>query len=135
MISIHSIFTIAYYYVRPLIKWFLRKTTNLCELQRICYGEVPRSPRILAVEFSLNNSKTEAIRDILYLKDYKYSTTSDAVGEAVKTVIKVKKINPQVNFKTSLHSVYNFNVFELYNFHFSVQPCIFFSLYAAIHKS
>ena len=37
------------WYLRPLIKWFLRQTTRLCELQRICYGEPCGSPRTLAI--------------------------------------------------------------------------------------
>ena len=36
-------------YFRPAIKWFLRQTTRLCELQRICYGEAPGAHRTCAV--------------------------------------------------------------------------------------
>ena len=38
-----------YWYFRPAIKWFLRQTTRLCELQRICYGETPGAQRSCAV--------------------------------------------------------------------------------------
>lgn len=31
---------------RPFVKWLLRKTTGLCELQRICYCEPNGAPRI-----------------------------------------------------------------------------------------
>ena len=34
---------------RPLVKWFLRQTTRLCELQRVCYGETSGAPRTIAV--------------------------------------------------------------------------------------
>lgn len=37
------------FYLRPVIKGFLRITTRLCELQRICYGEAVGGPRTLAV--------------------------------------------------------------------------------------
>ena len=38
---------------RPLVKWFLRQTTRLCELQRICYGEPSGAPRTIAVGMKL----------------------------------------------------------------------------------
>ena len=37
------------WYFRPAIKWFLRQTTRLCELQRICYGEAPGAQRTMGV--------------------------------------------------------------------------------------
>ena len=36
-------------YFRPVIKGFLRLTTRLCELQRICYGEKAGAPRSCGV--------------------------------------------------------------------------------------
>ena len=36
-------------YLRPVIKWFLRVTTRLSELQRICYGQSPGAQRTCAV--------------------------------------------------------------------------------------
>ena len=42
------------WYLSPLIKWFLRQATRLCELQRVCYGETGGAPRTIAVgEFQL----------------------------------------------------------------------------------
>ena len=35
--------------LRPVVKWFLRHTTRLCELQRVCYGETSGAPRTIAV--------------------------------------------------------------------------------------
>ena len=35
--------------LRPVIKGFLRVTTRLCELQRVCYGERAGAPRTMAV--------------------------------------------------------------------------------------
>lgn len=48
---------------RPAVKWFLRQTTRLCELQRICYGEAPGAQRTCAVEYSLLRSRSSRIRD------------------------------------------------------------------------
>ena len=45
-----------YWYFRPAIKWFLRQTTRLCELQRICYGEAPGAQRTCAVGKNLLNT-------------------------------------------------------------------------------
>ena len=36
-------------WLRPVIKGFLRVTTRLCELQRVCYGERAGAPRTMAV--------------------------------------------------------------------------------------
>ena len=46
---ITQIINFIYWYLKPLVKWFLRKTTRLCELQRVCYGELTGAPRTLAV--------------------------------------------------------------------------------------
>ena len=51
-----------YWYIRPALKWFLRKTTRLCELQRICYGEefgYLRSSKIGELLFKNYTSKLE----------------------------------------------------------------------------
>ncbi|KAF5294614.1 hypothetical protein FQR65_LT10720 [Abscondita terminalis] len=58
----YSLWVYISYYVRPLIKWFLRKTTGLCELQRICYGEEHGTSRIKGVEESLNLSRSPQIK-------------------------------------------------------------------------
>ena len=44
-----QLYSLVLWYLRPLVKWFLRQTTRLCELQRICYGEPTGAPRTLAV--------------------------------------------------------------------------------------
>lgn len=54
-----------YWYFRPVIKWFLRQTTRLSELQRICYGETPGAARTCAVENSLAQSRSVQIREAL----------------------------------------------------------------------
>lgn len=52
-------------FIRPLMKGFLRRTTGLCELQRICYGTSSfTSERCLAVESSLKLSRSKVIHKI-----------------------------------------------------------------------
>lgn len=96
MLYIRSILSLFYWFTRPLIKWFLRKTTKLCELQRICYGEVSGAPRVLAVEKCLNHSRNPAIRELLHLYDTKKPITRGALQQAITTVINIKRINPRV---------------------------------------
>ncbi|XP_006561531.1 ELMO domain-containing protein 2 [Apis mellifera] len=86
---------------RPVIKWLLRHTTQMCELQRICYGELPGAPRTLAVEKSLKLSKNANIKTLLiYLNDLadQCAFTNQAkrkiVKEAIENVLVTKKINP-----------------------------------------
>lgn len=99
LLCVQVLLTFVYRYTRPLIKWFLRKTTRLCELQRICYGEVSGAPRTLAVEGSLAQSRNPVIRDLPFLYERKNpSSPRSALQHAIDTVIHVKKINPQVKY-------------------------------------
>lgn len=99
-----SIWWIFEYYFRPVIKWFLRKTTGLCELQRICYGEVSGAPRIHSVEYSLTMSRSAQIKQlIVHLNEISDNRRFTGANEreilrgAVSTVLLVKKINPKVH--------------------------------------
>jgi len=67
-----------YWYFRPAIKWFLRQTTRLCELQRICYGETPGAQRSCAVEHSLSQSRSHRIREAIEAM-YSEATSREAV--------------------------------------------------------
>ena len=94
------------YYLRPIIKWFLRKTTGLCELQRICYGKVIGAPRTNAVEYSLTMSKSPQIRQLIqHLNDVSDNTRFTGLNQkelttgALNTVMIVKKINPKIHFQ------------------------------------
>lgn len=94
------------YYLRPIYKWFLRKTTGLCELQRICYGEVNGAPRVKAVEQSLNLSKSVQIKQlIIHLNDvcdnrrFTGANERELLRGAVDTVLLVKKINPRIHYQ------------------------------------
>ncbi|XP_019878399.1 ELMO domain-containing protein 2 [Aethina tumida] len=93
-----------YNFLRPVLKWFLRKTTGLCELQRICYGEISGAPRIKSVENSLSLSRSGEIKQlIVHLNDISDNRRFTGANEreilrgAVSTVLLVKKINPKVH--------------------------------------
>lgn len=99
-----SVWWILDYLFRPLIKWFLRKTTGLCELQRICYGEISGAPRVHGVESSLNKSRSTQIKQLVQhlnnVSDNKRFTGAnerEILRGAVSTVLIVKKINPKVH--------------------------------------
>ncbi|KAG5893460.1 hypothetical protein JTB14_012177 [Gonioctena quinquepunctata] len=94
------------YYFRPVIKWFLRKTTGLCELQRICYGEVSGAPRIKGVEYSLITSKSHQIKqliehlnDIADNKRFTGANEREILKGAVNTVLLVKTIHPKIHYQ------------------------------------
>lgn len=94
------------YYLRPIYKWFLRKTTGLCELQRICYGEVNGAPRVKGVEQSLHQSKSVQIKQlIIHLNDvcdnrrFTGANERELLRGAVDTVLLVKKINPRIHYQ------------------------------------
>ncbi|XP_017786006.1 PREDICTED: ELMO domain-containing protein 2 [Nicrophorus vespilloides] len=94
------------YYVRPIYKWFLRKTTGLCELQRICYGAVSGAPRVRAVEKSLGASRSPQIAQLIaHLNNvsdnhrFVGQNGREIVSGAVSTVLLVKRINPRVHFQ------------------------------------
>lgn len=104
MTFFHSFCTYLYWVCRPCIKWFLRKTTKLCELQRICYGEPAGFQRSYGVEFSLNLSKNEHIKDLVaYLNKLSGETKLSgpmykaALEKSVHVVILAKKINPTIH--------------------------------------
>lgn len=97
-----SVWWLFEYYIRPVIKWFLRKTTGLCELQRICYGEVSGAPRVHGVEYSLTMSKFIQIKQLIsHLNEIADNQRFSGANEreilrgAVNTVLIVKKINPK----------------------------------------
>lgn len=99
-----AFYSYAYWFLRPFIKWFLRKTTKLCELQRICYGEPSGAPRTLGVEFSLNHSKTKKIQDLVRFLNERSGNlefigklTKSSIELAVVTVIQAKRINPTIH--------------------------------------
>jgi hypothetical protein len=51
-------------YLRPVLKGVLRRTTGLCELQRVCYSTEKGAERALRVEHSLDMSKSRVVAKI-----------------------------------------------------------------------
>jgi len=92
------------WYLRPLIKWFLRQTTRLCELQRICYGEPSGASRTLAVEYSLTSSRDSELQKLQKQIDKKLlskSTNSEeskaVLDSLLSKIMAVKKIKPDLH--------------------------------------
>ena len=49
MLMLERVWNLIAWYLRPLFKWLLRKTTRLCEMQRICYGQPAGALRSIGV--------------------------------------------------------------------------------------
>ncbi|XP_066598047.1 ELMO domain-containing protein 2 [Prorops nasuta] len=101
---LHFIWPLLYSYFRQFIKWFLHKTTQMCELQRICYGQPSGASRTLAIEKSLKLSRNVNIKLLIsYLDNIANKQMITMKSErqilegAIKTVLIVKKINPTVH--------------------------------------
>lgn len=99
-----DILSLFYYYARPLIKWFLRKFTRLCELQRICYGSEFGASRYKGVERSLQLSRVPDILTMVTILDSQIRPdfsveefNKEAVPHAVQTVLRVKQIKPKIH--------------------------------------
>lgn len=96
--------SIYFSYVRPLFKWILRKTTRLCELQRICYGESHGAKRSLGVEYSLSHSHRKELQELVKFLN-KMAEERKLYGKglmisvkgSVDTILLVKKINPSIH--------------------------------------
>lgn len=101
---IFRVFSFFYFLSRPLLKWFLHRFTNLCELQRICYGCPPGATRTKKVQMSLELSRRLPIKKLLHiLNELVANDVEDTFlrreiqTRAVGTVLQVKKINPKVH--------------------------------------
>lgn len=92
--------TYLYFYFRPFIKWFLRRFTRLCELQRICYGSPAGAARTRQVEMSLQLTRRREIREMMNILDNEVEHCSEyelreLVKKMVMTVMMAKKIKPR----------------------------------------
>lgn len=109
------------WYLRPFVKWFLRKTTCLCELQRICYGEKAGAPRTCKVEKSLTLSRTREVKEVVSYFDslvierrFLLAGVQDVVDPALSIIMRVKKINPKlhspfiVSFRRCLQQIWSY---------------------------
>nr|SVE83814.1 EOG090X0AMT [Daphnia pulex] len=88
----------------PLVKWILRRTTGLCELQRTCYCEPGGAPRILGIENSLKKSKSEKVKTLLQFLDQaatekRFTTagSSKILNNTVETICCIKQIRLDVH--------------------------------------
>eukprot|EP00096_Caligus_rogercresseyi_P014021 TRINITY_DN6571_c0_g1_i2.p1 TRINITY_DN6571_c0_g1~~TRINITY_DN6571_c0_g1_i2.p1 ORF type:complete len:316 (+),score=81.91 TRINITY_DN6571_c0_g1_i2:214-1161(+) len=103
--------------LRPLIKWFLRTSTRLCELQRICYGETPGAPRSLAVESSLEKTQSLEIQKVCHQlqetiessKGKDESTEKALIDAAINVILTEKKIKRELHkqFVSSLRACFS----------------------------
>lgn len=99
-----GIWSIFYVYARPLIKWFLRRFTRLCELQRICYGSDVGAVRHKGIEQSLTLSRQKPIKLVLQSLDDHVNMRSsvhvfrtELVPDAVITVAHCKQIKAKIH--------------------------------------
>lgn len=87
---LENLFNFAYGYLRPIFKWFLRKFTRLCELQRICYGTEEGAPRTIGVEYSLRMSRQPRINQIMVTINTKLEKIeNDHMHKLVSTFLEV----------------------------------------------
>uniref|UniRef100_A0A182VYW3 ELMO domain-containing protein n=1 Tax=Anopheles minimus TaxID=112268 RepID=A0A182VYW3_9DIPT len=101
---IFRVFSFLYFLSRPLLKWLLHRFTNLCELQRICYGCPPGATRTKKVQMSLELSRRLPIKKLLHILNELVSNDVEETflrreiqTRAIGTVLQVKKINPKVH--------------------------------------
>lgn len=99
---------------RTICKRFLRTTTSLCELQRICYATEPGAERTLRIEHSLRTSRSRVIariRDALgAMADApgKFSSenalpVAQTVEFAVEAICEDKQINTKLHDEYAAH--------------------------------
>lgn len=99
-----NLWSVLQWYLRPFIKWFLRKTTRLCELQRICYGDRIGAERSCNIERSLMLSRTRDVQEVVSFLDavvrerrFVPSHYSDILDPCVNIILRVKKINSKLH--------------------------------------
>ncbi|CAH1404034.1 unnamed protein product [Nezara viridula] len=104
MFNFGSIYFYFYLRVRALVKWFLRKTTNLCELQRICYGKPVGFVRTDSVEYSLLYSQIPEIQlmiktlnGIAERRRFSGRNQKIVLEQSVKTILIVKQVKPNIH--------------------------------------
>ncbi|CAH1647216.1 unnamed protein product [Spodoptera littoralis] len=118
---VFNLWSVLQWYLRPFIKWFLRKTTKLCELQRICYGDKPGAERTRNVEKSLMQSRTRDVKEVVaYLDGVVYERRfipryfRDILDPSIGIILRVKKINPKlhgtfvVSFRRCLEQIWSY---------------------------
>lgn len=118
-----DIWSVLEWYLRPLIKWFLRKTTRLCELQRICYGDPAGAKRTCNVEKSLMLSRNRDVKEVVSYLDgevaerrFVPANFRDILNPSIGIILRVKKIKPQIHetfvisFRRSLEQIWSYRL-------------------------
>ncbi|XP_053603735.1 ELMO domain-containing protein 2 [Plodia interpunctella] len=101
---VFNVWSVLQWYLRPFIKWFLRKTTRLCELQRICYGEKPGAARACGIEKSLMLSRTRDVKEVVANLDASVSEKRfiprnfrDILDPSISIIIRTKQVNAKLH--------------------------------------
>ncbi|KAG6459082.1 ELMO domain-containing protein 2 [Manduca sexta] len=118
---VFNVWSLLQWYLRPIIKWLLRKTTKLCELQRICYGDKAGAARTCNVEKSLMLSRTRDVQEVVSFLDavvlekrFTPNNFYSILDPSVSIIIRVKKINPKlhgsfiVSFRRCLEQIWSY---------------------------
>lgn len=118
---VFNIWSVLQWYLRPIIKWLLRKTTKLCELQRICYGYKTGASRTSNVEKSLMLTRTSDVKEVIcYLdnivQERRFDTQNlrDIIDPSINIIMRAKKINPKlhlsfvVSFRRCLEQIWSY---------------------------
>ena len=102
--------------IRPLVKGFLRRTTGLCELQRICYGTSgPFADRCIRIQQSLMSSRSKTIgrvtEKLIRLPDLRSITSLATLVSSIKpeaeaelVIFAVEAICVEKNVKPEVHA-------------------------------
>lgn len=118
---VFNFWSVLQWYLRPFIKWFLRKTTRLCELQRICYGDKPGAARTCNVEKSLMLSRTRDVKEVVsfldtvvYERRFVSMNFHNILNPSIGIILRAKKINPKlhgaflVSFRKCLEQIWSY---------------------------
>ncbi|XP_054163144.1 ELMO domain-containing protein 2-like [Oppia nitens] len=110
---------ILYLQFRSIVKWFLHKTTKLCELQRLCYADNLGSNRTKGVEYSILMSRSSVLKKIntemSRLADEKQLTAKWIMFEkAIEATVVDKKIN--VKLHTDFVVAYRICLVHIYGY-------------------
>lgn len=118
-----DIWSVLQWYLRPIIKWFLRKTTRLCELQRICYGDPAGAKRTCNVEKSLMLSRTKDVKEVVSYLDgvvaeqrFVPANFREILTPSIAIILRVKKIKPLIHgsfvisFRRCLEQIWSYKL-------------------------
>ncbi|KFM82927.1 ELMO domain-containing protein 2, partial [Stegodyphus mimosarum] len=122
MLSVVStVWSYIYWYLRPALKWFLRRTTRLCELQRICYGEEFGYTRCSKIETSLALSRTKDIQQMVQQLNnlatqgrFTDVKSRNCVEYALKLTVDIKNINPSIHMP--FIDAYHICLYQIYGY-------------------